>query len=135
MRVLGPLPRREALRCLIESDVFLQLGHNFIVQVPGKLYEYPRCGRPILALVPAGAQTDLLHATGGAWIVEPDDVNDVVGAVRDAYRRSRKGESGPEADARLVSSFDRRVLVGRIANELKAAVARGAERGRSCRCL
>jgi len=128
VQVLGPLPRRETLGRLLVSDLLLLLGHNYIVQIAGKLYEYLRSGRPILALAPAGAQTDLLRATGGAWIVEPDDVDGAVEAVRDAYRRWQTGESGPEADARLVSGFDRRVLVGRIATELEGAVSRAAER-------
>ena len=126
VQVLGPLPRRDTLRRLLDSNLLLLLGHNFTMQVPGKLYEYLRTGRPILALAPAGAQTDLLRATGGAWIVEPDDGVGVVEAVRDAYRRWQTGQSGPQADARLVSGFDRRVLVGRFATELDAAVARGA---------
>jgi hypothetical protein len=128
VQVLGPLPRREALRRLHDSDLLLLLGHNFIVQVPGKLYEYLRSRRPILALVPAGAQTDLLRTTGGAWIVDPDDVDGAVEAIRDAYRRWQAGQPGPEADARLVSGFDRRLLIGRLAAELDAVVSRAAQR-------
>ena len=128
VQVLGPLSRRETLRRLLDSNLLLLLGHNFTMQVPGKLYEYLRTGRPILALAPAGAQTDLLRTTGGAWIVEPDDAAGVVEAVRDAYRRWQAGQPGPEADARLVSGFDRRVLVGRFATELDAVVSRAAER-------
>jgi glycosyltransferase involved in cell wall biosynthesis len=128
VQVLGPLPRRETLRRLLDSDLLLLLGHNFTVQVPGKLYEYLRSRRPILALVPAGAQTDLLLATGGAWVVEPNDVEGVVEAVGDAYRRWQAGLPGPEVDADLLSAFDRRVLVGRVAAELDAAVSRAAER-------
>jgi glycosyltransferase involved in cell wall biosynthesis len=131
VQVLGPLPRRETLRRLLDSNLLLLLGHNYTVQIAGKLYEYLRSGRPILALAPAGAQTDLLRATGGAWIVEPDDLDGAVEAIRDAHRRWQTDESGPEADARLVSGFDRRVLVGRLATELDAAVSRAAElRGR-----
>ena len=128
VQVLGPLPRRETLRRLVESDLLLLLGHNFTVQVPGKLYEYLRSRRPILALVPAGAQTDLLRATGGAWIVEPEDLDGTVAAVRDAYRRWQDGVAGPQANARLVSGFDRRVLVARIAAELDGAVSRATAR-------
>jgi glycosyltransferase involved in cell wall biosynthesis len=127
VQLLGPLPRRETLRRLLDSDLLLLLGHNYTVQVAGKLYEYLRSGRPILALAPEGAQTDLLRATGGAWIVQPDDLDGAVAAVRDAYRRWQAGQSGPEVDARLVSGFDRRGLVGRLATELDAAVARAAD--------
>jgi glycosyltransferase involved in cell wall biosynthesis len=126
VQVRGPLPRSETLKRLTDSNLLLLLGHNFTVQVPGKLYEYLRSGRPILALVPEGAQTDLLRATGGAWIVDPDDVNSVVEAIRDAYQRWLAGRPGPQADARLVSGFDRRVLVGRLASELDAAISRAA---------
>lgn len=128
VQVLGPLPRGETLTRLMRSDLLLLLGHNLTVQVPGKLYEYLRSGRPILALVPQGAQTDLLRATGGAWIVEPDDVEGAVEAIRDAYQRWLAGRPGPQADTRLVSSFDRRALVGRLASELDAAVSQAAAR-------
>ncbi len=128
VQVLGPLPRREALRRLLDSDLLLLLGHNYTVQVAGKLYEYLRSGRPILALAPEGAQTDLLRATGGAWIVEPHDVDGAVKALQDAYRRWQAGQPGPEADPHLVRSFDRRVLVGRLAAELDAAVSHAAKR-------
>jgi glycosyltransferase involved in cell wall biosynthesis len=128
VQALGPLPRRETLRRVLDSDLLLLLGHNFTVQVPGKLYEYLRSGKPILALAPAGAQTDLLHATGGAWIVEPDDVDGAGEAIRDAYRRWLAGQPGPKADARLVRAFDRRVLAGLLAAEFDAAVSRAAMR-------
>jgi hypothetical protein len=127
VHVLGPLPRRDTLRRLLDSDLLLLLGHNFTVQVPGKVYEYLRSRRPILALVPPGAQTDLLRATGGAWIVEPHDVDGTIHAIGDAYRRWLAGQAGPEADYGLVSSFDRRVLVGRIAVELDAAVSQSSK--------
>jgi len=124
VQVLGPLPRRETLRRLLDSNLLLLLGHNFTMQVPGKLYEYLRTGRPILALVPAGAQTDLLRATGGAWIVEPDDAAGVAEALRDAHRRWETGQAGPQTNVGLVSGFDRRVLVGLVATELDAAAGR-----------
>ena len=123
LRIEGPFRRDETLRRLLDSDLLLLLGNNLTMQIPGKLYEYLRTGRPILALVPAGPQTDLLRATGGAWIVEPDDVDAAVAAIRDAYQRWLSGRPGPMADARLVSSFDRRVLVGRFAREMDAAVS------------
>jgi glycosyltransferase involved in cell wall biosynthesis len=124
LRIQGPFRRDETLRRLLDSDLLLLLGNNLPMQIPGKLYEYLRTGRPILALVPPGAQTDLLRATGGAWIVEPDDVNGAVTAIRDAYQRWQTGRPGPKADPDLVSSFDRRVLVRRFARELDAAVSR-----------
>jgi hypothetical protein len=107
LRIQGPFRRDETLRRLLESDLLLLLGNNVTMQIPGKLYEYLRTGRPILALAPSGAQTELLRATGGAWIVEPDDVNGAVAAIRDAYQRWLSGPPGPKADPRLVSSFDR----------------------------
>lgn len=128
LRILGPFPRDETLRRLLDSDLLLLLGHNLTLQIPGKLYEYLRSGIPILALAPPGAQTELLRATGGAWIVEPDDVDGAVEALRDAYQRWLSGRPGPQADARLVRGFDRRVLVGRFAGELDAAVSGAASR-------
>jgi hypothetical protein len=130
LRIEGPFPRDQTLRRILDSDLLLLLGETLTIQIPGKLYEYLRSGRPILALAPPGAQTDLLRATGGAWIVEPNDVSGAAAAIRDAYRRWLSGEPGPKADPRVVSGFDRRVLVGRFAGELDAAVSEDARRRR-----
>ena len=55
MKLIEPIPRRKALEYLYESDILLVFGFDgpgCELQVPAKLFEYLRVGRPIFALAP-----------------------------------------------------------------------------------
>lgn len=70
-----PLPYVEALREMLDADglLLLQAG-NCNHQIPAKLYEYLRAGRPILALTdPAGDTAALLRTLAAGWVVSLDD--------------------------------------------------------------
>jgi glycosyltransferase involved in cell wall biosynthesis len=123
VNITGPLGRAETLRRVAHSDLLLLLAEELIYQVPGKTYEYLRAGRPILALASAGAVADLLRRTGGAWVVDPANEAAVTAAVREAYRRWKDGLDGPRPDPDVVARFDRRVLVGRLAEVFETAAA------------
>jgi len=118
--VCGPLSRSEALRTLTRSNLLLLLAAGLTAQVPGKTYEYLRAGRPILALTGSGAVADLLRATGGASVVDPQDVAGIAQAIREAYRRWSEGRPLPGAAPDLVARYDRRVLAERFAELFSA---------------
>src|SRR5690606_7651847 len=56
------IPHAEALRITQESDGLLLLQPQSDVQVPAKLFEYIRIGRPILSLAPRNSPVE--------WILE-----------------------------------------------------------------
>ncbi len=62
-------PRSEALRVAEEADYLLLLDvtypHNTKLQVPSKLFDYVRIGRPILAITPEGSPTESILAKSG----------------------------------------------------------------------
>jgi glycosyltransferase involved in cell wall biosynthesis len=121
--ITGPLGRGETLRRMAQSDLLLLLAGGMTHQIPLKTYEYLRAGRRILALAPEGAIADLLRRTGGGWVVDPADDRGVAEAVRAAYRLWEDGLPGPLPDGELVAGFDRRVLVGRLAEAFETAAA------------
>jgi glycosyltransferase involved in cell wall biosynthesis len=127
--ITGPLPREEALLRVARSDLLLLLAEELTLQIPGKTYEYLRARRPILALTSAGAPADLLRRTGGAWVVDPDDQEGIVAAVREAYRLRRDGLPAPTPDPDLVARFDRRILAGEFAAIFDRAVRAPARVG------
>lgn len=62
------LPRQEALERASASDFLLLLDVNSLgtsLQVPSKLYDYLRIGRPILALTVRGSPVERILARGG----------------------------------------------------------------------
>jgi glycosyltransferase involved in cell wall biosynthesis len=115
VNILGPRSRQETIRRIRQADLLLLLAERFIIQIPGKTYEYLRAGRPILALTSEGALASLLLRTGGGWVVDPKDEAGVLGAVRERYRQWKAGERGPVADPEIVAGFDRGKLAGRLA--------------------
>jgi glycosyltransferase involved in cell wall biosynthesis len=115
VNILGPRSRQETIRRIRQADLLLLLAERFVIQIPGKTYEYLRAGRPILALTSEGALANFLLRTGAGWVVDPKDNAGVLGAVRERYRQWKAGERGPVADPEIVARFDRRKLAGRLA--------------------
>lgn len=94
-----PVAYREALLEQAAADALLLFqGPEFDRQIPAKLYEYLRIGRPIFALV--GNQGDTAHALrniGGAELAPIDDVEGIAGKLDTFIRALREGR-GPMAD-------------------------------------
>jgi glycosyltransferase involved in cell wall biosynthesis len=88
-----PIPYREALLEMMRADGLLLLqAANCNEQVPAKLYEYLRCGRPILALTdPAGDTAAVLRSAGLANIARLDSADEISRALRSFVERLRAG--------------------------------------------
>jgi glycosyltransferase involved in cell wall biosynthesis len=114
VNILGPRRRPETLRRMTEADLLLLLAEKFVIQIPGKTYEYLRAGRPILALTPEGALANLLRRVGGGLVVSPSDTAGVLAALRESVRRWKEGQANHAADPGAVAGFDRCVLAGRL---------------------
>jgi glycosyltransferase involved in cell wall biosynthesis len=115
VNILGPRSRQETLRRICQSDLLLLLAEKFVIQIPGKTYEYLRAGRPILALTPEGALANLLRKIGGGWAVHPADDAGILAALRQSFQHWKQGRVARVADPAVVGGFDRRVLAGRLA--------------------
>jgi glycosyltransferase involved in cell wall biosynthesis len=114
VNILGPRSRPETLRRMTEADLLLLLAERFVIQIPGKTYEYLRAGRPILAITPEGALANLLRRIGGGLVVNPNDTAGILAAVRESVRQWKDGRVRHVADPRAIASFDRRVLAGKL---------------------
>jgi hypothetical protein len=78
VRCTPPVPRAEAMRKVAESDLLLLLDLNesdASFQVPAKIFDYIRTGRPILAFTPKDSPVQrILKGAGPAHVcVHPDD--------------------------------------------------------------
>ena len=79
VETLPPLPYRAALEEMIRADALLVLqASNCNEQIPAKLYEYLRAGRPIVALSdPLGDTASLLHEAGVDTIARLDSIDGI----------------------------------------------------------
>lgn len=100
VEIVPPIQYRAALEEMVRADGLLVLqASNCNEQIPAKLYEYLRAGRPIVGLT--------------------DPAGDTAGALRHA---------GIDAIARLDAPADIATLLARFIEDLRAQRARGPER-------
>jgi len=79
---------RAALREILDADgLLLFQGHTSNPAVPGKVYEYLRARRPILALVDAGGETAaLLRGAGVGTLLPIDDAPRIATGLESFFR-------------------------------------------------
>jgi glycosyltransferase involved in cell wall biosynthesis len=96
-----PRPYREALDEMQRADGLLVLqASNCNKQIPAKVYEYLRAGRPILALTdPAGDTADLLRRCGVRHVAPLDDERAIEAAVRTFLADPEQARPDPSAIA------------------------------------
>lgn len=88
--VCGHLPYRQALGEMMGADVLLVFqGSKFNAQIPAKIYEYLRAGRPVFAVVdPLGDTAAELRHFDGVWIANIADA----AHIRQQLKRLLAGE-------------------------------------------
>ncbi|AWN14293.1 glycosyltransferase [Salinisphaera sp. LB1] len=125
------LPHAAALAEQARADALLLLqGQGFNRQVPAKLFEYLRAGRPLLALVdPDGDTRALLEEVGvGECVAAPDRPEAIAAAVSALIEcLDRYGSDHPRwrpAPDRL-SKYSRRVGTARLAELLRELAPEG----------
>ncbi len=91
----GPLPYRQALLEMMRADGLLLLqASNCNAQIPAKLYEYLRSGRPILGLTdPSGDTALTLRAAGIATIAPLDSAPAIGSALMDFVAAIERGDA------------------------------------------
>ena len=111
VELLPPIPYREALLEMARANTLLVLqASNCNDQVPAKLYEYIRCGRPIVGLTdPQGDTASVLRRAGVDDIARLDSANEIAALLARVVRNSSSGRALlPSADfARRASRQER----------------------------
>ena len=103
-----PLPYRSALREMQRADGLLVLqAASCNEQIPAKIYEYLRCGRPILALTdPGGDTAGLLRKAGIGDIARLDSAQEIASQMKRFMEQLRLGAAS-RPDAAVVTAASR----------------------------
>lgn len=119
-----PISYRDALIEQAEADALLLFqGPEFDRQIPAKLYEYLRIGRPIFALVSGHGETaNVLRRTGGAELTPIDDVAEIASKLA-AFIRALRDGSAPVADSDVVKQYARDTGATLLAEQLDQVTA------------
>ncbi len=123
-RVVHVLPRvsyAESLARQARSHglLLLQCGEDTRTLIPAKAFEYLRIGRPVIALVPVSASSELFQRVGGAQVVHPSDIPAIQAAILELVAGARSGLWRSSADTQALANYTRRSLSGRLAKEFE----------------
>ena len=123
----GYMSHDQALQEMVSADVLFEvrgLEPESRGMIPGKLLEDLAAGPQILALLPpdGAAAAVVEHAKAGV-VVPSDDTEAIASALEDLHARWRSGVVW-ESDTEAVRSYDRSVLVGRLAEILERLVGK-----------
>jgi glycosyltransferase involved in cell wall biosynthesis len=102
------IPYREALAEMLRADVLLVMqAANCNAQIPAKIYEYLRAGRPIAALTdPQGDTAGALRQAGIDWISQLDDSEAIAARLLEVYAAVR-ANAAPLPSAAAVAGASR----------------------------
>ncbi len=114
-----------ALQMMRESSCLLLFyGHEYTSRssMPGKLYEYLRVGRPILAIACEGGVKDLIERARAGRVLRPDDHDGIRRTLITAIQTCERNRSIDVAgDPSVVAQYRYDHLAGRIAAILDRA--------------
>ncbi|MEM1325343.1 MAG: glycosyl transferase family 1 [Bacteroidota bacterium] len=122
---VGSVPRDEALRLTLQSQVLLLLLNqqsNAKGRIPGKLFEYLAARRPILCL--GGTDSDVAHIltdSKSGKTFEYEDVAAIKTAIRALYEKYQHGQLQQPVDSDI-EQYSVRKLTGKLAKWLEEIV-------------
>jgi len=119
------VPHRESLGHLLNASALLLVIDDAASAssiVTGKLYEYLRAAKPILAVAPGGEAADLIRGLGAGRVVSPDDPAAVEKTLLDWMRLWEAGKPIPCASGRDIDRFERKALTGELTALFEATI-------------
>ncbi|MES1925721.1 hypothetical protein T31B1_10358 [Salinisphaera sp. T31B1] len=111
-----PIPYQDALaEQAAAHGLLLFQGTEFNAQIPAKIFEYLRIGRPVFALIGAGGDTAaLLDETGGAAVAPIDDAQAIADKLRVFLGQIRAAQQ-PSVDERALARYTRSAGTAKLA--------------------
>ena len=118
-----PVPYRQALQEMFDVDALLILQAAEVgTQVPAKLYEYLRVGKPILALTnPSGETAGLMRRAKQAGIAPLDEAERIQDGLKELLARWRDGVSA-SVEPGFIASCSRQARTAELAALLDEVV-------------
>ena len=115
----GYVSHQEALQSNLDANLLLLLVGNeekFKPVYTGKIFEYLRSGRPILALAPKGGVVDqVLRESGHGQAFLSTQTDKIKKMIWQEYQKWRAGEQSELLHSPHIEKFERKVLTKRLA--------------------
>lgn len=122
--IAPPVPYRQAIGEMMGADLLLLFqGKQFNTQIPAKVYEYLRAGRPLMGLVDHAGQTArVLAGYGATSVVDIGDVDEILAGLQQwlATRASAEVTGMLASNAERVRANSRESQAATLAGHLNA---------------
>ncbi len=119
-----PLPYHDALAEMLGADGLLVLqGASCNHQIPAKIYEYLRAGRPVLALTDPRGDTGELLAKNGVEAIAMLEDREAVGSTLMKFLQSLPASSAVTQATGQAEVYSRRAQTGELARLLDAVTS------------
>lgn len=109
VQLTDTMPRKDVFERLFNADVLLLTdapSEQESVFLPSKLIEYINMGKPIIAVVPAGASADVVRRTKTGVVVALDDIEGIKNAVKNYYGLYKNSKLGIEPNLEEIKKYD-----------------------------
>lgn len=120
----GHISKNRAIAHMLQSDVLLlplNIADNSAGRLPGKLYEYLRSYKRILALGPVDSDVNLiLKESGSGECMDYDDEPKIRGFIEKAYNSFLSGNTALNLNKDYISGFDVKNQTKLLADYLNA---------------
>lgn len=124
VKLAPALPYRDALVEMLSADGLLLLqAANCNYQVPAKLYEYLRAGRPVLALTDPAGDTAAVLQDAGIDTIAPLDSEEEISRLLLRFMALLREHKAPVGQQHKVASASRRARTADLARILDVATA------------
>lgn len=126
VRILPYMKHRECIEQLSNSDALLLIegaGPGAEAFYTGKVFEYMKTGRPVLAMIPArGAAAQLVRDTRIGYVSDFNDVAATGENMLKLYNSWMNKENSFSPDWELIKKFERKVLTENLVKVFEEAV-------------
>lgn len=113
------LPHDKTIDLICQADILLLFsgpGAKSDAELPGKLFEYLRAGKPILGVVhPEGVCAEILLQAKSGVVASQEDTKQIEARLWELYDKWEAGNLGIEPDWSYIRQFERRKLTSRLA--------------------
>jgi glycosyltransferase involved in cell wall biosynthesis len=123
------VPHDVALAAMRASDCLLVfLGNRDVARLSGlgKIYDYLRVGRPVLAVAYEGGTTELVREGQAGWVVDPEDTGAIKQTLRKILHDGRRTESPRPFRPEFVERFRWDRLAEKLARVFGSVLSHGA---------
>lgn len=127
VEVAKPLPYQNAISEMMGADLLLVFqGSHFNAQIPAKIYEYLRAGRPVLAVVdPNGDTAAALRQFSEVYISDINSVSDIHSQLKKVIVAAQSGVQigALQKNIDMVRGYARKVQANRLATFFDSIVS------------